>query len=281
LNTDASATPWRYPGDGPLELLFERPRLPRFDLPAPLVSAYGGGLGFDRPRILANFVASVDGVVALPLEGESGHVISRGSEPDRFVMGLLRTCADAVMVGAGTFRKASHDHFCAEAIYPEGAALFSEARKRLGLEPRPRLVVVSGSGSIDPTEPSLESALIVTTPAGEASLRRRVASTTRVVPLLPNELNGANIAALLRAEGLRVVLTEGGPSLFAELVLERIIDELFVTTSPALFGRFKEDGRKSLADGRDLAGSPLELLSARRHGSYLFCRYALHVAKGA
>jgi riboflavin biosynthesis pyrimidine reductase len=262
-------------------LLFERPRLPRFDLPAPLVSAYGGGLGFDRPRILANFVASVDGVVALPLEGESGHVISRGSEPDRFVMGLLRSCADAVMVGAGTFRKASHDHFCAEAIYPEGAALFSEARKRLGLEPRPRLVVVSGSGSIDPTEPSLESALIVTTPAGEASLRRRVASTTRVVPLLPNELNGANIAALLRAEGLRVVLTEGGPSLFAELVLERIIDELFVTTSPALFGRFKEDGRKSLADGRDLAGSPLELLSARRHGSYLFCRYALHVAKGA
>jgi riboflavin biosynthesis pyrimidine reductase len=279
LNTDESATPGRYPSDGPLELLFERPGLPRFDLTAPLVSAYGGELGFDRPRVIANFVASVDGVVALPEGGESGHIISRGSEADRFVMGLLRTCADAVMVGAGTFRKAPHDPFCAEAIYPEGAAVFSEARKRLGLPPRPRLVLVSGSGSIDATEPSLESALIVTTPSGEASLRGRVASTTRIVPFLPDELHGANIAALLRAEGLRVVLTEGGPSLFAELVLAKVIDELFITTSPALFGRFNDDRRKSLADGKDLAGSTLELLSARRHGSYLFSRYSLHWAK--
>jgi riboflavin biosynthesis pyrimidine reductase len=191
----------------------------------------------------------------------------------------LRASADAIMVGAGTFRRAGRDPFSAEAIYPKGAALFLEARKRIGLPPRPQLVLLTASGSIDPTEPALENALIVTTPSGEASLRGRVSSTTRIVPFALDELHVANIIALLHAEGLRVVLTEGGPSMFAELVLGEVIDELFVTTSPALFGRFKDDRRKSLADGLDLAGAPLELLSARRHGSYLFCRYSLRTSK--
>jgi hypothetical protein len=61
----------------------------------------------------------------------------------------------------------------------------------------------------------------------------------------------------------------------AELVHDRVLDELFVTTSPTLFGRFPDDGRKSLTAGLDLTGAPLELLSLRRHASYLFSRYAL------
>jgi len=45
------------------ELLFERSGLPSFPLPAPLLAAYGGALGFESPRVFANFVSSVDGVV--------------------------------------------------------------------------------------------------------------------------------------------------------------------------------------------------------------------------
>ena len=71
------------------------------------------------------------------------------------------------------------------------------------------------------------------------------------------------------------MLTEGGPTLMAQLVAERALDELFVTVSPVLFGRFPEDARKSLADGLDLGRTTLELLSARRSGAHLFLRYRL------
>ena len=50
----------------PLEVLDERPGLPQFDLPAELHRLYGGGLGFEGPRVFANFVETIYGVVAMP-----------------------------------------------------------------------------------------------------------------------------------------------------------------------------------------------------------------------
>jgi riboflavin biosynthesis pyrimidine reductase len=260
---------------GAIELLYERAGLARYDLPPALGAAYGSDLGFERPRVIANFVASVDGVVALATAGESGHVISGGSDPDHFVMGLLRACADVVMVGAGTFRHAPRDLFHAEAIYPPASALYAEVRARLGLPPRPRFVLVTGSGAVDASGPALEGALVVTTARGEARLRSALPANAEIVALAPEVLRVEGVLALLRERGAGLVLTEGGPSLFAELVAARAVDELFVTTSPALFGRFASDGRKSLADGVDLAKTPLDLLSLRRHGSHLFARYGL------
>jgi riboflavin biosynthesis pyrimidine reductase len=263
------------PEGGAIELLFENRDLPRFDLPPELSAVYGGELGFERPRWFANFVASVDGVVALPVASESGHVISGSSEADRFVMGLLRACADTIVIGAGTFRKASQDRFRAEAIYPKGASAFTELRKRLGLAPEPLFVLVTRSGAVDLSGPALDDAVIVTTESGAAAIGSKLPASTRVVALKGDPLRLSDVRALLEREGSRWVLSEGGPSLVAELVHDRVLDELFVTTSPTLFGRFPDDGRKSLTAGLDLAGAPLELLSLRRHASYLFSRYAL------
>jgi len=91
----------------PLGSLFEREGLPSCGLPAALAAAYGGDFGLARPEFYANFVASVDGVVALPGGCDSGQRVSGGDEPDRFIMGLLRASADAVMIGVGTFRLAA------------------------------------------------------------------------------------------------------------------------------------------------------------------------------
>ena len=246
----------------PLERLFERAGLPTASLPAPLGALYGGDFGVARPVLYANFVSSIDGVVALATGAESGQLISGSSEPDRFVMGLLRAAADAVLVGAGTFRKVSRALWHADSIYPAAGELFAQLRRQLGLRPHPLLVVVSASGDINPRHPALEDALIVTTPAGEARLRGTLPS-------------GARIAA---AEGLQAILTEGGPSLAGELFREGLIDELFLTVAPRLFGRQAGDGRKSLVDGVDLAGAAsalgLTLATVRRHDSYLFLRYS-------
>ena len=115
----------------PIEPLFERDGLPRFGLPAALATSYGGDFGLARPTLYANFVSAVDGVVALPGPGESGGVVSGGSEPDRVVMGLLRAAADAVLVGAGTFRAGAGDLWHPETAFPAARDLFSELRKQL------------------------------------------------------------------------------------------------------------------------------------------------------
>ncbi|MGE5047078.1 MAG: dihydrofolate reductase family protein [Deltaproteobacteria bacterium] len=223
-------------------------------LPEPLARAYGGDLDLARDGVFANFVESVDGVVALKdAAGESGAVISGGSEADRFLMGLLRACADAVLIGAGTLRAAPRDLWFPDSIFPEAAPLYASLRSALGLSARPRLYVVTGSGRVDPAHPALaEGALI------------------------KGKLRPSEIVAAVKADGPRRIVCEGGPGLFAELVSAHQVDDLFLTVSPRMFGRWADDGCKSLTAGRDLGGTPLTLRSARRNGSHLFLRYSLH-----
>ncbi len=260
----------------PLERLFERAGLPVASLPPALAALYGGDFGVARPALYANFVSSIDGVVALATGAESGQLISGSSEPDRFVMGLLRAAADAVLVGAGTFRKVSRALWHADSIYPAAGDLFAELRRQLGLRPHPLLVVVSASGDINPRHPALEDALIVTTPAGEARLRGGLPAGARIIAA-EAPIQCRALLDRLRAEGLQSILTEGGPSLVGELFRDGLIDELFLTVAPRLFGRHEGDGRKSLVDGVDLAGAltglGLTLASVRRYESYLFLRY--------
>jgi riboflavin biosynthesis pyrimidine reductase len=252
----------------PLELLYEESP-PAGGLPVELAHLYGGGLEIPRRCVYANFVASLDGVVTLGQDAESGQTISGGSEADRFVMALLRAKADAVLVGAQTFRKAPGHRWTAETIFPELAACFAELRA--GRAPPP-LVVVSESGAIDVTQPALENALVVTSSAGEARLRSRLPDSTRLI-VGPIALPG--VFARLRELGFEAILTEGGPTLATQLVRERLLDQLFLTSAPSLFGRFDGDRRKSLMNGLDLAGVPVVLAGVRRHQSHLFLRYRL------
>ena len=77
----------------------------------------------------------------------------------------------------------------------------------------------------------------------------------------------------MRGAGHRRILCEGGPGLFGELLAAGLVDELFLTVSPRLFGHWTGDRRKALVEERDLAGLPLALLSVRRNGEHLFLRY--------
>jgi riboflavin biosynthesis pyrimidine reductase len=267
---------------GALELLFERGGLPELALPPALARAYGGAMGMRRPSLFANFVSSVDGVVALGMDGESGHVISGDSAADRFVMGLLRACANAVIVGASTLR-ASPEHLWTPArIFPSAAEHFAELRRTLGFPPEPTFVVVTASGALDPKWPALRGAVVATTREAESRLKSELPGSRVVAfdvdPGVETErapLPLAPLLELLRAEGAELVLTEGGPSLVARLVAEGLLDELFLTVSPALFGRFAGDAKKALVDGVDLGRKALELSSLRRCGSHLFLRYTL------
>src|SRR5262249_22211030 len=90
----------------PLELLYEPDDLVAFSLPEEIASVYPGTLGFPEPRVFANFVSTLDGVVAIPSVPNSNKVVAGGSSSDRFVMGLLRACADTLVIGSGTLAAA-------------------------------------------------------------------------------------------------------------------------------------------------------------------------------
>ncbi len=79
-------------------------------LPADLRTQYGGDLRFPSAAAerlyVANFVSTLDGVVSYDVPGQSGGAqISGANEGDRFIMGLLRASADAVLVGGGTVER--------------------------------------------------------------------------------------------------------------------------------------------------------------------------------
>lgn len=262
------------PGGRPLDLLFQRAELPHLSVPLALTSNYGGPLSLPRECVFANFVASLDGIVALPGDTESGQIISGRNPADRFVMGLLRAAADAVLLGAGTFRKSGRHLWYPDRIYPAAAAEFADMRTQLGLSERPQFVLISASGSIDMSEPAIDGAWIFTTRLGEAKLRAQLPSSARLTVQDSDRISFAEVLGSLRAAGFARVLTEGGPSLFSQLVHDQLLDRLFLTSSPVLFGRFPGDDRKSLAEGLDLGGAGFELESARRHGSHLFLEYA-------
>jgi riboflavin biosynthesis pyrimidine reductase len=273
----------RAPSLNPLVELFDASRPAENLLPEQLVQLYGGSLSLPRSCLYANFVSSIDGVVAL--EGgraPSGGIISRRSEADRFVMGLLRAFADAIVVGAGTVRaEGGRALWTPEFIFPAGAAGFQQLRRSLKGNRTPQLVIVTASGGLDPCQAALEAgALVLTTRSAELALRARLPSASRVLAISDgSRLEPTDVMAALRAEGYRVILTEGGPKLFGQFVEAGLVDELFLTLSPALAGHSEGQSFgliEGVYFGRELR--PAQLYSIRRGGDYLFLRYRLKEA---
>jgi riboflavin biosynthesis pyrimidine reductase len=262
-----------------LERLYEpaSPDVP--DFPPALRRLYDGALRFDTPRLYANFVSSIDGVVALPSVTSSPSVISGGSEGDRFVMALLRASADVVLVGASTVRAEPEHRWTPEFVYPQATADLARLRDVLGLGSDPRLAVVTAGGNLDTGIPALERALIVTTTAGARKLGRGLPSGAEVVVAGGGDhVDLTDVVTELRARGHERVLSEGGPTIVGQLVERGLVDELFLTVSPVLLGRIWGEGRPGLVEGADLLGSdtpPAEIISVRRHRSHLFLRYSL------
>jgi riboflavin biosynthesis pyrimidine reductase len=247
-------------------------------VPDELRRLYGGGIGLAEPSTIANFVQTLDGVVAIPGIPRSHAVLAGESAADRFVMGLLRACSDVVVVGSGTVRASPQATWRADRAFPPAADAFGELRRRRGLTDQPAVAVVTG-GSLEPAHPLLErGALVLTTTEAFEALSSTVPRASEVVAVNDGPSVDVSAAlALLRARGHRVVLSEAGPALTASLLSAGAVDELFLTLSPLLAGRGDEQ-RLSLLEGAALLPAlRLEgaLRSIRRSGSHLLLRYAL------
>jgi riboflavin biosynthesis pyrimidine reductase len=264
----------------PLRLLYELPSEALLDLPDELRQFYGGGIGFGNPSLITNFVSTIDGVVAIPGLRQSNKLISDGNDADRFVMGLLRACTDAVLVGSGTMLASPSALWTAERAYPPAADAYAELRRRHGRAARPEIALITASGLIDTAHPVLEEgALVLTTEHGAARLGDRLPASSQIVVLSGSEEVDLRAAvAFLRERGNELILSEGGPTLFGSMLAAGLVDELFLTISPLLAGRSQSAARSNLVEGTELLPSyrlRSRLLGARSHGDHLFLRYRL------
>jgi riboflavin biosynthesis pyrimidine reductase len=263
----------------PLQRLYEDASLPKVVLPAELSRLHDGDLGFAAECLYANFVTTLDGVVAIPAMPKSNDFVSGGSDADRFLMGLLRAFADVVLIGSGVLRASPSGTWQPERIFPAKANAYAELREALGMSQAPEVALLSGSGAIDPRHPLFEwGAVVLTSAAGAERIGASLPAAATVVALGPStRIEPRLVVDALRERGHRRILSEAGPHMFGELLEAELVDELFLTASPLIVGAGEPGSRLRLVEGADLVpdGPRLRLVSLRRHGSHLFHRYAI------
>lgn len=245
--------------------------------PAPALTAdevvdeltFGEWAPAHRPYVVLNMVATVDGRVTLG--GRAGAI---GNQADDELFERLRTLTDAVMVGA---RTATVEGYGPLLTNP----LRHQQRQARGLTPHPLAVLVSARLSIPTSLPLLQDpdSRVVIVTASDATLHgcrahieyiRHDHATTSLEPVL---------RTLRKSHGVRSVLCEGGPSLNAALLRDRLVDELFLSIAAKLSG--EPDGLGIIAALPRGDTTDLQLRWTLQAGHDLFLRYAFPGAPAA
>jgi riboflavin biosynthesis pyrimidine reductase len=278
----------------PFETLIDDSSGDRLPLTDELARLYGQ-LRFSRPhsgepRVIASFVETLDGVVALGRGGVSGGAEISGASPhDRLVLGLLRAAADVIVVGAGTVRAVPRHRWTLDHLVPGLDDDLIALRARLGKTLIPSVAVVTGSGQVNPEwrlfHTGEDRALVVTTSRGAQHLADRgLPAGVRVASVEGSGDVGAGavVSAVRDWRDARLVLIEGGPTLLGRFLADRQLDEIFLTLSPWLAGRDRDVARVSLVEGAGF--TPLDrqwgrLVTLKHAGSHLFARFAFERAQ--
>ncbi|HST65615.1 MAG TPA: pyrimidine reductase family protein [Mycobacteriales bacterium] len=210
-------------------------------------------------HLRVNFVSSADGAVTV--DGKSAGL---SGPADKRVFQLLRDLADVVLVAAGTIRNEGYG-------YPDFSAERRARRTGAGLAELPTFAIVSRSLDLDLSSSLFTGApvktVVLTDEGAPVDRRQELSAYAEVVTT--EGLTG-HVRAL-RERGHRRILCEGGPSLFAGLVREGLLDEVCLTISPLLVG--PGPGRIVAGPGHDPV--PLTLTTLLEEDGALFHRFAV------
>jgi 5-amino-6-(5-phosphoribosylamino)uracil reductase len=224
-----------------------------------------------RPFVTMNVAESVDGKIA-PVDGGK---INFGGAEDRMQMELLRAEADGVLIGGGT-------------LLAEDPPLLirdpSIRDRRLSAKGRPHPLNITVCSSLPAQLASMSYFLnpetekvVFTTGRSAPELVETAARFARVevVPLDPSgRVDVAEVVRRLPPLGVRHLLLEGGGELNFSMFEAGLVDEVYITVCPFLFG-----GRTAPTP-LDGAGFPRDrvrklALKSHRVGAHgeLFLRY--------
>jgi riboflavin biosynthesis pyrimidine reductase len=180
----------------------------------------------DRPYTVANMIESVDGRGSF-----DGRSSALGDAGDKQIFRALRSVCDVVLVGTGTLAAEHYGRLVRDADV-------QAARERGGLAPQPWLCTVTRSGHIPPGIPLLADpdARMVIYSGARVELGD-VAASVQVITVDPGRLSVTSALHDLRVRlHARAVPCEGGPTVLAQLIEARAIDELFLTFAGKLAG---------------------------------------------
>jgi riboflavin biosynthesis pyrimidine reductase len=219
-----------------------------------------GGLRVD-------FVASVDG--AAQAEGRSAGLQTPG---DNRVFAALRDLADVVLVGGGT---ATTEGYRPIVVGEQRLAI----RRRYGLRDVLPTAVLSRNLNLDPGAPLFRGSspaaptIVLTCVAAPADRRAALAEVADVVLCGDDLVDPAAARAALEERGLRRILSEGGPTAFADLARGGVVDELCLSLTPFLVG----PGPSRITGGPTVWAAPadLTLVGALEEDGALFLRYRM------
>ena len=218
--------------------------------------------GDERPYTIANFISSADGRAAF--HGHSGPL---GDEADREFFHGLRQLAEAVFAGTGTLRAERYRRLVRD---PDRRRRRVEA----GLSPEPLMCVVTRTGDVPveiPMFSEAEARIVVFSPDDRDF--SDAAADVRLVRLDPGEMTLTTVMRRLRIDyGIRLLLCEGGPTVFSSLLTDGLVDELFLTLAPKLVGG---GASPAISTGMELPElQPVELRWVLEHAGSLYLRYA-------
>ncbi len=266
-----------------------------------------GQLGFparpqdsDRPWIYANFVQSLDGIASLRGKHASGGDISQSAE-DRWLMDLLRSHADAVLLGINTLIEETVMRGGRGPVFRIMDPELRELRCKLG-RCREKNIFVTGSGSVrlgdyrafdgEHVDP-----VIITTTQGRDRLAEFSATHSHVSYVVAGQGRFVDLSEAMRVLrrdlGIHHLLCEGGPTLYGHMQRAGLIDEKFITVSPVEVGQIVPSEEESIGPAGMEGVLPLSLrpttlsapgftkdnapwfewISCRRVGDHQFSRY--------
>lgn len=182
------------------------------------------------PFVFSNFAMTADGKIAFA----DHRFVPFGTDYDREHMMELRASADAVMSGART-------------VEPEGLTLgpggekYRRLRLQRGLSEYNLRVIVSGSGTVDPTADIFKHRhspiIVVTTERISKHHLKKLRTVAHVETFGETEINFKAALAWLRSKwNVKRLLCEGGGELHEGLIRAGLIDEIHLTFCPKIFG---------------------------------------------
>lgn len=192
--------------------------------------------------VRAVMVMTLDGRIAGP-DGRSGSI---SGPADRDVLLGIRRFADAVVIGASTFR--------AERYRPmTGRADTREARVAAGQLPAPRLVIVSASLDLPWEEAAFRDSavtpLVVTVSGHPPEVLARAEGRADLLVADGPTVDAGWLVAQLESLGLRRISCEGGHGLLESFAVAGAVDEWDLTLSPLAGDRGFEPLDQQVEDG--------------------------------
>lgn len=223
----------------------------------------------NRPFFYTNFVSTIDGKVQVKTSQQTAYW-PIGSKTDYQTLIQLRSYADVLIYGKNSALSFNHgQNFAKEE--------FKEQRRKNNRNPNLLYFIICRTLTKD-------DLLVLMSPHDantffvmpeNAQVDKEIEEKFKIVRIGNEAVDIQKLALWLQEQNYKHILVEGGPTLLGEFLEEDLMDEVFLTISPKIFGN--ETGKTlSLVEGRLFPPDKIknfELLLVKQVENEVFLRY--------